>query len=322
MARIGCAGILVKDTFCGPLKALPRPGELLAIDPLRIRAGGCAANVALDLRKQDLEVEVVGCIGRDPAGEALVDVLQTSGIHCGRIVYTDRYPTSETVILLVEGEDRRYLHAFGANQEFAIRNIDRGWLGELNVFYLGGLFAMPGINPDELGELLADCRSRNIATVVDVVVPADFSGQAELKKLLPAIDWFLPNDTEAGVLSGQSDPLEAIRLFRAWGASGVIVTLGDSGAFAAVGNECWRCCSYPGSCVDPSGAGDAFAAGVIAGILEAWDLPRVLAFASLLGASATRAIGTTDGVFTRREAEGILATSPDSVAVERISLRS
>jgi sugar/nucleoside kinase (ribokinase family) len=322
MARVGCAGILVKDTFCGPVQALPCPGELLAIDPPRIRAGGCAANVALDLRRQGLEVEVVGCIGRDPAGEALLDVLQTAGIHCGGIVCTDRYPTSETVILLVEGEDRRYLHSFGANREFGIRNIERGWLGELNVFYLGGLFALPGINPDELGELLADCRSRNITTVVDVVVPANFSGQAELKKLLPAIDWFLPNDTEAGVLSGQTEPLEAMQLFRAWGASGVIVTLGDSGAVAAVGNEWWRCRSYRGHCVDPSGAGDAFAAGVITGILEGWDLPRVLVFASLLGASATRAIGTTDGVFTRRETEGILAASPDSVVVERISLRS
>jgi sugar/nucleoside kinase (ribokinase family) len=322
VARIGCAGILVKDTFCGPLKALPSPGELLAIAPLRIRAGGCAANVALDLRKQDLEVEVVGCIGRDPAGEVLLDVLKTSGVHCGRILYTDRHPTSETVILLVEGEDRRYLHSFGANQEFSIRNIDRSWLGELSVFYLGGLFAMPGIDPDELGELLADCRSRNITTVVDVVVPANFSNQAELKKLLPTIDWFLPNDTEAGVLSGQSDPIEAIRLFRAWGANGVIVTLGERGAFAAMGNECWRCCAYPGPCVDPSGAGDAFAAGVIAGVRERWDLPRTLAFASLLGASATRAIGTTEAVFTRREAEQILTASPDSVVVERISLWS
>ncbi|MBV8816291.1 MAG: carbohydrate kinase family protein [Verrucomicrobia bacterium] len=322
MARIGCAGILVKDTFCGPLKALPRPGELIPIPPLRIRAGGCAANVALDLRKLDQEVEVLGCIGRDPAGETLVNVLKTSGINCGRIVYTDRYPTSETVILLVEGEDRRYLHSFGANREFSIGNIDRGWLGELTVFYLGGLFAMPAIDPDELGDLLADCRSRNIATIVDVVVPASFSGQAELKKLLPAIDWFLPNDTEARVLSGHSNPLEAIRLFRGWGANGVMITLGDRGAFAAVGNECWRCCAYPGPCVDPSGAGDAFAAGVIAGILETWDLPRTLAFASLLGASATRAIGTTEAVFTRREAERILAERPDSVAIERISLGS
>ena len=67
MAKIGCAGILVKDTFCGPLPALPRPGELVSVDAMRTKVGGCAANVAIDLRKQDLTVDLVGCLGRDAA---------------------------------------------------------------------------------------------------------------------------------------------------------------------------------------------------------------------------------------------------------------
>jgi sugar/nucleoside kinase (ribokinase family) len=318
MVRIGCAGILVKDSFCGPLKALPRAGELVAVDPIRTSAGGCAANVAIDLRKQDLAVDIVGCLGQDAAGETLVRSLQAAGVNCDRIVYTTKYPTSETVILLVEGEDRRYLHSFGANQEFTIEHIDRDWLAGLTVFYLGGLFAMPRIDPGELLDLLTFCRKQHVVSIVDVVVPANFNRTAAMIDLLPYIDWFVPNDTEASILTGQSDPLEAIRVFEGWQANGVIVTLGERGAVAFCGAECWRCDAYSWKTIDPSGAGDAFAGGLIVGVVRGWDLPRTLIYASALGASATRAIGTTDGVLTYEAAEQLVANQPIKVTRESL----
>jgi 5-dehydro-2-deoxygluconokinase len=48
--------------------------------------------------------------------------------------------------------------------------------------------------------------------------------------------------------------------------------------------------------VDGSGAGDAFAAGLIVGILEGWPLERSLLFASEVGALACTALGCTDGI--------------------------
>jgi sugar/nucleoside kinase (ribokinase family) len=66
--------------------------------------------------------------------------------------------------------------------------------------------------------------------------------------------------------------------------------------------------------LDPSGSGDAFAAGIITGALAGWDMPATLRYASALGASATRAIGTTDGVFTADEAEAFVAARTLEVA--------
>ena len=60
--------------------------------------------------------------------------------------------------------------------------------------------------------------------------------------------------------------------------------------------------------VEPSGAGDAFAAGLIVGILEGWDIERTVRFASVTGASACTALGSWGGVFSRGEAETFLAT--------------
>ncbi len=313
MARIGCAGILVKDTFVGPLQALPRQGELVAIEGMKTRAGGCAANVAIDLQKQNLTVDLVGCLGRDAAGEILLKELQKSQLNCDQLVYTTEFPTSETVILLVEGEDRRYLHAFGANKAFTVRHINRDWLAELDVFYLGGLFAMPGIVADELLALLTFAREQKVITVVDVVLPTNFQHAGEMNKLLPYVDWFLPNDGEAAVLTGRKDPAEAISVLRSWGAEGLVVTLGEQGTIGVLGNEQWRCNTYPWPTIDPSGAGDAFASGLITGIADGWDFPRSLAYASALGASATQAVGTTDGVLTRVQAEHLIAKQPLTV---------
>src|SRR4051812_40852017 len=115
MADVGCAGILVADTFCGPMTSMPEAGQLVAVEPFRRSAGGCAANVAIDLTKQGVSVDVAGCLGRDYAGDMVLAELQSSGVGCDRVSYIDDMSTSETVILLVAGQDRRFVHNFGAN---------------------------------------------------------------------------------------------------------------------------------------------------------------------------------------------------------------
>jgi sugar/nucleoside kinase (ribokinase family) len=319
MKRIGCGGILVKDTFCGPFPTLPRPGELVAVDTIKTKAGGCAANVAIDLCKQNLSVELVGCLGQDAAGEVLVKALQGAGVNCDRLIYTPDYATSETVILLVQGEDRRYIHTFGANQAFSIYHIDGDWLAGLDLFYLGGLFAMPGVQMDELRTLLQFCREHGVVTVLDVVLPTRFIYTAEMQTLLPYIDWFLPNDAEAAVLTGRSDPWDAMQVLRSWGARGLVITLGEHGALGVREDECWRCGAYPWQTVDPSGAGDAFASGLITGIVNGWDFSKSLMYASALGASATRAIGTTDGVLVAEEAERLINAQPVPLSSEHLA---
>jgi fructose-1-phosphate kinase PfkB-like protein len=69
--------------------------------------------------------------------------------------------------------------------------------------------------------------------------------------------------------------------------------------------------------IDPSGAGDAFASGLITGIAKGWAFPQSLQYASLLGASATWMIGTTDGVLTGAQAERTMAEEP--VTIHKVS---
>jgi sugar/nucleoside kinase (ribokinase family) len=301
---------MVADTFCGPMQALPRAGELLTVDKIPSSAGGCAANVAIDLALQGFDVEVVGCVGNDNAADGLIGELDVLGVECGRIVRSDRLPTSRTVVVIIENEDRRYIHSFGANAAFSVGDIDREWVSGLDLFYLGGLFALPAFDPSALAGLLRYCRASGVITVVDVVIPGFKADVRLLEPLLPHIDYFMPNQDEARAFTQHDAPAEQIRILRDKGARTVIVTCGEDGAYAGAGDQLLHAPAYSLQSVDPSGSGDAFTAGAIAAVLRGEDLVSTLKFGCALGASATRALGTTSSVFRGDEAAAFVASHP------------
>jgi sugar/nucleoside kinase (ribokinase family) len=306
MAKVGCAGLLVEDTFCGPVHALPAEGALHMLDAMPVRAGGCAANVAINLSRQGVAAEVAGCVGEDGAAAMLQATFSNHGIGTGHVHPLPGISTSKTLILLIEGQDRRYFHVTGANARFTTELLPREWISSLKVFYLGGLFALPSIDLKRLAVLLAYCRSKGITTVVDVAISDPYEAKAAIEPLLSLIDVFVPNDDEARAFTGVTDPIDQLRELKRSGARTVIITQGSRGAAAAHGGAIWRCGAYEMNVVDPSGSGDAFTSGVIRGLLMNWEMPRILQYASAVGASATRAAGTTDAVFTAAEAESFI----------------
>jgi sugar/nucleoside kinase (ribokinase family) len=315
MAEVGCAGLLVEDTFCGPMAALPPEGALSVLSDMPVRAGGCAANVAIDLAKQDVGVSIAGCVGQDSAADILFKTFEKHGIGT-QAIRRESLPTSKTVILLIEGQDRRYLHVTGANHAFSVKHLSRDWIASLGVFYLGGLFGLPGIDVKELVALLEFCRERKVLTVVDVIAPENVQGMAPLKPLLPLIDVFVPNEDEARIFTGLTHAHDQVRMLEKAGANTVIITRGGQGTVAVQNGRIWSSGTFQMDVVDPSGSGDAFTAGVIRSLLESWPLPQMLRYASAVGASATRAAGTTDAVFTATETEAFLKEHPLTVMEE------
>ena len=167
---------------------------------------------------------------------------------------------------------------------------------------------MSALRTEELVDLLDFCRKHGVITVVDVVIPQNAVFPEDLGQLLNTIDYFLPNDDEARRMTGLSDPADQLRALIHSGANTVIITRGKRGVIVGRGQEFWQAGIYEmRDAVDPSGCGDAFAAGVVAGIVHGWEIQKTIRFASALGASAVRALGTTDGVFTFDEAEEFMA---------------
>ena len=107
-----CAGIIVADHVCTPIDHLPAAGELVMADGMLLTIGGCAANAAVDLAKMGVRAAVVGRVGDDVFGGVVTEMLRDAGVDTTSVQKTAGVETSQTLIVNVKGQDRRFVHTF------------------------------------------------------------------------------------------------------------------------------------------------------------------------------------------------------------------
>jgi sugar/nucleoside kinase (ribokinase family) len=307
------SGIAVVDLIASGLECPARPGELVFCS-VRTSIGGHACNVSADLVRLGFprsRLRAVFPAGRDLFGEYLVRRLGQQGVRVEPVL-SGKASTSLDLILVARGEDRRYHADAGANVEMAAAPV----LALLErhrprVFYAGGV-GLLGRFDTALPRVLRRAKALGALTFVDVVSPyrKDWS---YLRKALPEADMFHCNGDEAAALTGEADPAAAARALRRLGAANVFVTLGGEGTVAAVAGTLVRVPAFRVRVVDPTGAGDAFSAGLIrcvyrlsgrarggAAGLSVEDWTEALLYASACGAVCTTGVGTTTAVDGRK----------------------
>lgn len=301
------AGIFVVDHLCKPIDHMPVAGELILSDELPLSIGGCAANVAMDLARVGATVNVAGCVGKDPFGKFVTDTLSGRGVDISGIRELDGVGTSGTLIINVQGEDRRFIHCPGANAVMQASDIPMQLVRESKVFYVGGYLLMPSLENGGLAKLFREARAAGVTTVLDIVLPGPGEHWHKLADLLAETDVFLPNNDEAAAITGLKDPLDQAKKFREAGAGTVVITQGERGTLLISEKMRLRASPYPTTFVGGTGAGDAFDAGYIVGLLDDLEPIECVKWGSALGASCVRSISATDGVFDRAEAEEFIA---------------
>ena len=297
-----CAGILFADVACSPVDRVPEAGELVAPERIQLGLGGCASNTALDLARLGVKVGASGCVGCDVFGQFIIDELAGGGVDTAGIHRLDDVHTATTMIINVRGQDRRFIAAPAANTRFRVDHIPPEWVGQAKVLYIGGYLMLLALETQQMVELLREARRGGTKVLLDVVGLADRESFDRVALMLPETDVFLPNDDEAAALTGLSDPLEQVRVFRDAGAATVVITQGERGSLLVGDGLRLRCGVYPSNFVGGTGSGDAFDAGYIAGLLAGEDPAGCLRWGSALGASCVRSIGATESVFNRQEA--------------------
>ena len=297
-----CAGILVSDLFVPPLAEIPLPGQLVQIEPPLYQSGGCAANTATDLALLGARVRVCGRVGEDGLGSQVIDELESNGVEVDAITRSPTSATSQTVVLSILGDDRRFLHCIGANAELTAADIEQGAQGAA-ILVIGGYLVLPGLHAQDLLPVIDRARAGGTKVLLDVVVPLGATGVTDqLQPLLPHVDAFLPNEDEARALTGDADPIEQARTLLSWGCPQVVITCGSGGAVYARAGMVLRVEPLAIDFVDGSGAGDAFTAGFILGMLRGWPIRDTLRYAAVLGASVCRGLGCHSTLFTDEEA--------------------
>ena len=273
-----CAGIIVADHVSSPIAHLPKAGELVLADQLLLTIGGCAANVAVDLARLGIRTAVAGRVGGDVFGRVVADLLREQNVDVSLVQVTPGVDTSQTLIVNVAGEDRRFIHTFGANARFRAADIPLDRATSCRILYLGGYLLMDDMKGAELAALFAAARQAGAKTVLDVVTPGpagDYLGR--LEPLLPHVDVFLPNNHEAELITGEYDMVAQAECFHRMSAGTAIITLGDRGAVLVSDGLRLRAPeTFRVPFVDGSGGGDAFAAGYMKAAASKGWTPKVV----------------------------------------------
>jgi len=302
---VTCVGILVTDILSSPISRIPEGGEIILVKDIVLETGGCAANTGVDLVKLGARVGLIGKVGNDIFGEFIIRDMKSKGLDTRGVKISSQASTSKTMIIPVISQDRRFIHTLGANGEFSYEDIDLEMIAAAEILYIGGYLVIPRLDQKSLTNILKFAREKGLRTVLDVVVPSEageeYRAENTLRQALPYTNIFVPNDDEARLLTGKEEPEEQAETFLNYGCEVAVITQGEKGALLKTRKETILTPAFKIEVVDHSGAGDAFDAGLIMGMLQNWDWPQTLEFASAVGASACTKLGCTPGVFTMGE---------------------
>jgi ribokinase len=126
------------------------------------------------------------------------------------------------------------------------------------------------------------------------------------------IDWFIPNEVEAEMLSGiavknPDDAIKSGKIILSHGVrKGVVITMGSNGVVAVTPNDQYLIPSFQVTPVDPTGAGDAFCGSFAAALLEGKTIEQALRFANAAGALAVTIAGAEPSLPERSKIKAFL----------------
>jgi ribokinase len=234
------------------------------------RGGGAAANVAAHLARLGMPVELAGCVGDDPPASGLATELTAAGVRLA-LRTVPGVPTGTIVSLVEPGGQRSMLADRGANLELAAGDVPPPARG--GHLYVSG-YTLLDPRPRAAGlQAIRDAAAAGCTVSVDPASTGPLARYGVERWLADtaAATLLLPNADEARLLTGCRDAEDAARALAARYPV-VTVKLGPDGALWASGDVLVHRPAHPTTVVDTTGAGDAFAAG----LLCAWlGSPRV-----------------------------------------------
>jgi ribokinase len=280
-------------------RSLPVPGETVHGTHYAQHNGGKGANQAVALSRLGQDVSMVGCVGDDDDGAALLAALADDGVDISSIGITESR-TGVAVITVAEDGENSIVVVAGANGDVDAASIDAA----------ASSIAMADI---VLAQLEIPVASVDLAfghaTHTVVLNPAP--GSKLERGLLAKVDYLIPNRTEFATLCGTDTPGSDTDILRAVGkldfSGTLIVTLGSDGALAVHDGEVIASATPPTVEVeDTVGAGDAFCAGFCDALARDLGVQEGIEWATACGALATTKVGAQPSMPTASDVRSLL----------------
>ncbi len=292
MAKILVVGSLNTD-YVIDVKKIVSPGETILGHSSEKHFGGKGANQAVALARLGARVTMVGAVGKDAEGEALLKALKEEGIDTSNIQSLSE-PSGKAFIQRTK-EDNAIVVAPGANMafDFDIETLD------LEAY---DMVVLQNEIPFELNERIIDTAYKQGVKVLYNPAPASQVGEEILKK----VNLLVLNETEARTLTNMSvASKESINtmlssLFKKTGGD-IVLTRGSKGASYISNNTFRHEPAYKIKPLDTTGSGDATVAGLAYSLGEGNTIKDSVDFAQKCGALAATIRGAQPSLPTREK---------------------
>jgi fructokinase len=283
-------------------------GEVLwDVFPEYARLGGAPLNVAVHLKRLRHEPLLVSAVGADRAGERAKQAIAALGLDTSLLQSTDRHPTGNaTVRIGANGDPSFAIERPAAYDDVALTDgtIHRLVRWQPEWIYYGTLFPSSAQSRDVLQRLWTALP--HASRFYDLNLRPGFESPALVDELLRNADVVKLNERELQFLHEHlalpADPEQFCRVAaERYQWQGACVTFGARGCGLLLGGEYLAAPGFRIEVADPVGAGDAFAATLIHGIVSEWPLASIVRFANHAGAQ----VAATSGAIPDSSAEAL-----------------
>ena len=295
--RVCVVGSFVIDLVF-KVKRRPGPGETMLADDFGMFLGGKGFNQAVGARRIGADVSMVGRLGRDPFGDMFTAKLAQEGIESSRVT---RDPEAGTAIAspIIDASGQNSITAAPrANMRVTPDDVlaAEEQIAAADILMLQ--FEIP---------LAASRTAAEIARKHDTIVFLDPAPvEHGFERFDAPIDYIVPNEIEAHMLTGRMTPEEAGAVLLPETRRGVTISLGEQGAMAVDRAALSRFPAHKVKVVDTTGAGDAFRAGLAVRIAEGASLDEAVRFANACGALACTIMGAEPSMPRLVDAERLI----------------
>lgn len=287
--------------------------DKIAVDELTHTVAGNAANNAIGSKRLGLRSAIYVNVGADLSGKQIADKLKAEGVDTKYVVVNQGMESNYSAVLNFQEE--RTIFIYHQPWKYNLPNLDRTkWVYFTS---MSKSFTQSGV----VNQLIQYLERTGAKLLYN---PGTYQIEAGVKKspqLLALTEVFVVNVAEAKRVLGYKDEknLGTKKLLKGLANLGpkiVIITNGVEGSYSSDGEKFYHIGVFPAHLVEMTGAGDAYATGVLAGLFYGNDLPEAMRWGAANGASVVEYIGPQEGLLTYEGMQERLKENSKIVAKE------
>ena len=305
---VSVVGLYILDILGRPVVAIPPGGQVDFIDEIRLTVAGTAGGTVIDCAKLGLKCRAVGAVGDDEKADFVLHTLRHFGVDVAAMQRLAGVPTSATILNVRPNGDRPALHRRGASDAFTLTEADYPSVLDAKFVHVGGMPLLAKLDGAPTTALLKAAKAAGCTTTFDMIAATPQTLEV-LRPSLPYVDYFVPSIEDAAAMSGLAKAEDSARFFRDLGARTVVLTMGGEGCLVATPDAMFRLPAFEIDVKDTTGCGDAFSAGLIAGLHHGWDIEKAARFASAAGALVATGLGSDAGIVSFADTERLMNTA-------------